>query len=358
MPLALIADRAGHAVLKTYDEPSLPPDQIRVRSLFSAVKHGTEGRGFMHNTLDASDRWDGQLRLHRRGEPLSDVYPKPLGNMCVGIVTEIGCQIRDLQVGDRVMGHLPIRETHTLTTSKVRPVPENVSPQALMYWDPADFALGGIRDGGVRPGDRVAVFGLGAIGQMVAQIARIAGARWIAAIDLIEKRREAAARHGADIILDPSSCDAGLEIKLRTEHLGVDVTIETSGASAALNDALRATKYNGTVVSTAYYAGAMDRLFLSGEWHRNRINIISSRANSDPQADYGWDFKRIQKESLQLIVEGRIQADDLIDPIVPITQAADAYHAIFEHPERSIKLGIDHYDIIKQGNTFSYSCSA
>ena len=199
MPLALIADRAGHAVLKTYDEPSLPPDQIRVRSLFSAVKHGTEGRGFMHNTLDASDRWDGQLRLHRRGEPLSDVYPKPLGNMCVGIVTEIGCQIRDLQVGDRVMGHLPIRETHTLTTSKVRPVPENVSPQALMYWDPADFALGGIRDGGVRPGDRVAVFGLGAIGQMVAQIARIAGARWIAAIDLIEKRREAAARHGADI---------------------------------------------------------------------------------------------------------------------------------------------------------------
>jgi len=43
-----------------------------------------------------------------------------------------------------------------------------------------------------------------------------------------------------------------------------------------------------------------------------------------------------------LLDEGRLQADDLVDPIVPFTRAADAYHEINEHPERSIKLGIDH----------------
>ena len=41
-------------------------------------------------------------------------------------------------------------------------------------------------------------------------------------------------------------------------------------------------------------------------------------------------------------MEGRLQADDLIDPLVPFSQAADAYHEIDAHPERSIKLGIDH----------------
>ena len=40
--------------------------------------------------------------------------------------------------------------------------------------------------------------------------------------------------------------------------------------------------------------------------------------------------------------EDRLKADDLIDPIVPFAQAADAYREINEHPERSIKLGIDH----------------
>ena len=71
----------------------------------------------------------------------------------------------------------------------------------------------------------------------------------------------------------------------------MDVAFETSGSYAALEDALRATRYRGTVVSTAYYAGRQG-LHLAGEWHRNRIRIISSRANSEPLQDYGWDYAR------------------------------------------------------------------
>ena len=95
------------------------------------------------------------------------------------------------------------------------------------------------------------------------------------------------------------------------------------------------------LVSTAYYHGD-EGLLLAGEWHRNRIQVISSRACSQPLPQSGWDFARIRKESLALLLNGQLQADDLIDPIVPFAQAADAYHEINEHPERSIKLGIDH----------------
>ena len=44
MPLELIADRPGHAILNEYDEPALEANQVRIKSLFSSVKHGTELR--------------------------------------------------------------------------------------------------------------------------------------------------------------------------------------------------------------------------------------------------------------------------------------------------------------------------
>ena len=341
MPLALIADRPGHAVLRSYDEPPLQADQVRVRSLFSSFKHGSELRAFRADSADASDRWDGELRLHRRGEPAADSFPRALGNMCMSEVVEVGDEVDNLKMGDRVFAHQVTRETHTLTAAGLTVAPPGVSPQALMYWDPTDFALGAVRDAPVRLGDRVGVFGLGAIGLVVAQAARLAGARWVAVSDPIAMRRDAAERHGADLVLDPSQADAGLEVKLQTENRGVDIAFETSGSYAALEDALRATCFQGTVVSTAFYP-PKGGLSLAGEWHRNRIQIVSSRACSEPLPQYGWDFARICSESLALLVEGRLEVDDLIAPIVPMAQAAEAYEEINDHPERSIKLGIDH----------------
>ena len=142
-------------------------------------------------------------------------------------------------------------------------------------------------------------------------------------------------------MIDPRRTDAGVEVKERTGGAGAEVVVETSGAYPAFEDALRAACYAGTVVSTAYYHGDQG-LKLAGEWHRNRIRVVSSRANSEPLPQPGWTFSRIRSESLALLVEGRLRADDLIDPVVPLARAAEAYHEIEAHPERSIKLGIDH----------------
>jgi threonine dehydrogenase-like Zn-dependent dehydrogenase len=338
----LIADGPGHAIMQRYEEASLEPDQVRLRSVFSAVKHGTELRGYRADTADASARWDWDLRLHVRGEEEQGRFPMRLGNICLGVVTEIGQQVSDLSVGDKVFAHLPVRATHVVSADSVEVAPEGVSPQALMYSDPAQVAVGGVRDAPVRLGDRVAVFGLGAIGQMAVQVARIAGASWVAAIDPIEIRRDAASRHGADLVIDPTQEDTGLLIKQSTGSLGVDVSLETSGSYAALNDALRATKYRGTVMSSSFYTSSVQGLALAGEWHRNRIHLISSRSISEPQPEYGWDFERVVSEAWALLVGGRLHADDLIAPIVPLSRAAEAYQDMNEHPERGIKLGIDH----------------
>ena len=342
MPRELIADQPGHTTLREYDEAPLKPDQVRAKTLFSAVKHGTEFRGFQANTLDASDVFSWEWRMHLRGQKQKDAFPKRLGNMYVAEVTDVGRDVSNIRVGDRIFDHGPVRETHTLSADRVEKAPDGVSWQALMATDPAGVALGGVRDANIRIGDRVAVFGLGAIGLMTVQLARIAGARWVAAIDPIEKRCLISEAYGADLVLDPREADVGMVIKQATAKLGVDVSMETSGSSAAMTDALRSTRYQGTVVSTAYYNAPMQSLHLTGEWHRNRIRIISVRSDSEPWLDYGWDKKRGNKEAYDLLVEGRLNAEGLIDPIVSLNSVAEAYMQMNEHPETGIKLGVDH----------------
>ena len=254
MPLELIADRPGHAVLREYEDPPLAAGEVRIATQFSAVKHGTEFRDFRFDSADATDRWDPDLRLHRRGEPAVPRFPKKLGEGFVGIVTEVGEAVRTVQAGDRVYAHGNVADTHVIAVEhfSLRTVPAEVPNQNLVYDEAAMYALGGIRDGQVRLGERVAVFGLGAIGQMAVQMAKLSGARWVAASDPIERRRAAAARHGADVVFDPAEVDVGLAIKQMTDSLGVDVSIETSSSHAALYDALRSTRFQGRV--------ALDRL--------------------------------------------------------------------------------------------------
>ena len=141
--------------------------------------------------------------------------------------------------------------------------------------------------------------------------------------------------------IDPVAEDAGLVIKDQTDKIGVDVSMETSGTYAGLNDAVRATGYGGTIVSSAYYTGDARALSLEGEWHRNRLTIVSSRDNSQPLRDHPlWNTPRIYQEAFTLLKEGRLSAEGLVHPIVPFNQSAEAYREIDEAPEKSIKLGI------------------
>ena len=133
-------------------------------------------------------------------------------------------------------------------------LPEGVPWQAAVCLDPADFALGAIRDGHIRLGDAVAVFGMGAIGLFVVQLAKLAGAYPVIAVDPIPLRRDVALECGADTVMDPTACDAGLEIKLATDRRGADVCVDYSGHYSALQAALRGVAYLGTVVAGAWPA--------------------------------------------------------------------------------------------------------
>ena len=342
MPRELVAIAPHQPVLREYEDPPLTGDQIRLRTEFAAPKHGTELALYRGTSPFTRGEWRDDLALFvPKGTPEAPHFPMHLGNMGVGVVAEIGPEATRWQPGDRLFGHLPIRETQTVSEDRLHAVPDGMVPEAIVYLDPAEFALAAVRDANIRLGDTVAIFGMGAIGLMAAQMARLSGAEWVAVIDPIPLRREAALKHGATVAHDPFELDVGLDIKTALPRPGVDVAIEASGSYAALHEAIRCTHFGGRVVPLAFYCGEAEGLRLGEEWHMNRIDMISTRACSDPNRDHPmWDDRRVVDTAFRLLRDGKLSAEGLVTPIVPIDEAAEAYREIDEHPERSIKMGV------------------
>jgi threonine dehydrogenase-like Zn-dependent dehydrogenase len=312
-----------------------------VQTEFSAPKHGTE-LGLYHASAPSSRaRWDRELGLFLP-DPERQPFPLPLGNMGVGTVTAVGAAVTAFQVGDRVFGHMPVREVQTVPAQRLRLLPSGMTPQAAVCLDPAEFALGAVRDAHIRLGDHVAVFGCGAIGLLALQMARLQGAAVLFAVDPLPVRRQVAQQLGADAVFDPATeADIGLALKLANGRRGLDVAIEASGSYAALQAALRSLGFGATLVTVAVYKQATPDLVLGAEWHHNRIRMVSSRANSDPNPDHPrWSDARIVETAFTLLRDGKVATEPLVTPIVPFAECVAAYQAIDEHPEQSIKLGI------------------
>jgi len=116
---------------------------------------------------------------------------------------------------------------------------------------------------------------------------------------------------------------------------------EASGSYDALHQAIRSAHFGGVVVPLAFYTGEAMGLRLGEEWHMNRITMRSSRSISDPNRDHPmWDQDRIKWTAFDLLRAGRVSAQDVISPVVPFEEAADAYRRIDEAPHECIKLGV------------------
>ena len=345
MPLELIAVAPRKLELRSYEEPPLKPGQVRVKSCLCAEKHGTNLPGLKGVSPVGDRTYDAEAGIFMPVEPgkaWGTQFPRGVGNMAVGTVIEIAPGVKKLKVGDRVFGHLPVRETHTVEEARLHLAPEGVTDEELVCVDPVLVALLAVREGNVRLGDTAAVFGLGAIGLMAVQLARLSGVVKVIAIEPHENKRALALRFGANLALDPTKCDAGLEIRRATGRKGVDIGIETSGSHAALQHAIRGTCYGGTIVPVAWYSGGATDLRLGEEWHFNRQVMVSgARLESLPYRDHPrWDRERVEHTALELFQKKRLTVEGMLQPMMPLAQAAEAYRIILDEPEKAVKCAI------------------
>jgi threonine dehydrogenase-like Zn-dependent dehydrogenase len=247
-------------------------------------------------------------------------------------------------VGDRVhagMGHRPTNRTPEGNLYLLGEMP----PETALFTDPLLFAIQSIHDAEVKAGDAVAVFGMGLIGLLAVQVARLSGAERVLAVDLIPRRLELAQRFGADTVVNPAEAsDVALAIKRATGNKGVDVAVEISGSAVALNEAVRCVRQSGLVVASAYYQGGAEALRLGAEWHHNRVTMRSSMAVWDnPHRSHPlWNKKRVEETAVAWLAAGRIRTECLISHRFPYHRAAEAYQLIDERLGETLKVVLEY----------------
>jgi threonine dehydrogenase-like Zn-dependent dehydrogenase len=342
MPREIVTTDGTSLRYREFELPPLGEREVRVRVEFAAPKHGTEAHSIGGSAFNRK-QWDPELRMFLPREAAAAGPPseRGIGNMVVGTVTAAGAAATRFQPGDRVFGYGRIREEHQADEAELRPL-DGLSEVDAVCADPAHVAFVAVRDGSVRIGDHVAVYGLGAIGLLAVQVAKAGGARRVFAVDPLPLRREHAVAHGAEAAFDPQAEDAALAIKQATGRLGVDVAIETSGSGRALHDAIRCIRQCGTVVHVPWGPKDATALRLDEEFHLNRPTLVGSQAVWD-NADRShplWNRERAQNAAIELFRSGLITGEGIVTPIVPFAEAADALAAIFTAPERTIKVGV------------------
>jgi 2-desacetyl-2-hydroxyethyl bacteriochlorophyllide A dehydrogenase len=136
----------------------------------------------------------------------------------------------------------------------LRKVPEGVSDDvALFAGDVMGTGYHAVQEAAIRPGDSVAVLGLGPVGLCAVQVAVAGGASPVLAIDTVPQRLEVAAAFGA-IPVHLTEQNPRQIVKEITGGRGVDAAIDAVGHPDALDLAIRVTRKAGTVVAIGVYA--------------------------------------------------------------------------------------------------------
>jgi len=271
----------------------------------------------------------------------------------VGEVIEVGPEVTTWRKGDLMWCFAPHMEHYIFEEGKpavgwppplgyysVR-LPPGVTPEQGIFTALSGVALNAVHDARVKVGDYVAVFGAGAIGLLVTQIALLNGARQVFVSEPLEHRRRMAEALGA-VALDPGQSDVALAVRDATKDRGADVCIEASGNQKALHQAIRCTGMGGNVVTLGFYQGGAPDLRLGEEWHHNRVTMVSSMSawlcpsRSYPQ----WDPLRSYETVVDLLARGKLTVGPMLTHKVPFERAADAYALIEQHPRDVLKVAL------------------
>ncbi|WP_207386947.1 zinc-binding dehydrogenase [Frankia sp. Cppng1_Ct_nod] len=323
-------------------EQRLPPlgeHDVYARTVLSGISHGTEIAWLKGSAAALHRTWDANRRFYLDG-PGRD-FPVAPGYESIGTVTQVGTAVTGVQVGDLIAIDAPHADGHLLTETAATAglLPAGVSPEQTIFFILARVALGGVHDTALSVGETVAIVGLGTVGLLAAQLARLAGARVIG-VDRFPRRLAAAEAFGVTTVLATSDTDVAAEIREVTGPAGADAAIEASGSYTGLHEAIRCLRIGGRVATVASYHGDQPGLRLGEEYHRNRITLISSMTiNGCAQRQHPlWTLDRLNTTARQLIGSGAVRTDELITHRIPFHRATEAYSLITHTPQDTIKV--------------------
>lgn len=331
-----------------YQDPPLQPRDVRLKGVISGISHGTEMNLYRGTSPFAQKHFDREHRLFMPNEE-EGFRQTRLGYEMVSRVVEVGSEVTSVSVRDLVHTATPHQPTTVINLDRdaeaqipLQVLPKGVTPRQAIFSALVGVALVAVHDAQIKVGDHAVVFGLGTIGLIVLQLARLNGALRVMAVDPVEKRRKVALGLGADEAIDPNERDPAEVTKFGDGPRGADVVIEASGHCAAVQGALRCAHMGGRVVTLGYYQGGAMPLLLGEEWHHNRLTLVSSMGVWGCPSRYFpmWDRRRASRTALELLERGLVEVESLITQTFPYEDAPSAYRFIDQHPEETIKVAL------------------
>jgi threonine dehydrogenase-like Zn-dependent dehydrogenase len=290
--------------------------------------------------------------------------PRRIGHEFVGIVEEVGSEVRSLRPGDFVIApflysdntcpHCRVgmqsacangggyggrdREGHMVdggqgeyvrvpladgTLVSTREVPDDsLVPSLLTLSDVMGTGWHAAVAAGVREGDTVVVVGDGAVGLCGVLAASRMGAERVVAMSRHEARQRLAKQFGATDIIAERGAGGEAAVMELTDGVGADAVLECVGTGEAMNTAIRAARPGATVG----YVGVPHGVELPiGEMFGRNIGVAGGVA---PVREY---LPRLRDE----VLSGAISPGAVFDLDVPLTEVAEAYAAMDER--RAIK---------------------
>ena len=313
--------------------PAPGPGEVRVRSVVSAISHGTEMLVYRGEVPP-----DLPLDLPTFAGDFS--FPIKHGYATVGRVIDAGPGIEDLRPNDLVFVHHPHQEVFTVPADLPVRLPDGTDPSAGVFFANLETALNIVHDTPLRFGETVLVFGQGVVGLLVTQLLALAGADRVLAVEPLEKRRRLALGVGADATFEPDD-DLRARVLEATGGRGADAAVEVSSSGAALQAALDAVAAEGTVVVASWYGTKPVTLSLGGHFHRGRLRVRSSQVGRiPPELGARWDRGRRTEAVIGLL--SRLRLKELVSHRVPFDEAPRAYRLVDEEPHETIQVVLSH----------------
>ena len=282
-----------------------------------------------------------------QGTYASTKPPVVLGHEFSGVVTAVGPDVKRIKVGDRVTsettyqtcGECPMCKSKDYNLcgnrkgigtqingsmaeylvsreESVHVLPDNVSLLSAALTEPLACGVHAtIEKGGVQPGDVCIVFGAGAIGQMVMQVAKSQGATVIVAgLSHDAERFEIAMSAGADRCVDQMTEDLKAIVMEMTNGVGADKCFECSGAVPAANKALEIVRRKGMVVQMGVFPESHESIWTDLILHKE-IVYVGSRS----QKPSSW------VKSLELLAAGTVVPEKIVTSLDPLEKWRDGF---------------------------------
>lgn len=311
----------GKAELLEDKIPSVGLHDVLVELAVSTISSGTERANVSGDTNISPDR------------PLDKaVFPRYGGYSSAGTVIQVGAEVQNIHVGDRVALMWSTHNQYVCLHEKNVTViqNENISFEEAALCHIGTFPLAAIRKCHTEIGEASIVMGLGILGQMAVLQLRAAGAAPIIAADPVKEKRELAIRLGADYAFDPFDANFIKQVKA-VSNGGVSVAIEVTGVGKGLETVLDCMKRFGRVALLGCTRHSDFTIDYYRKVHAPGITLVGAHTRARPEEESHngwWTAQDDMKAQLTLLSLKRLNYRQLIEETHSPEDAPEVYHRL------------------------------